>query len=590
MTERYLHIGRETFIKMYMRKRSEQSGSIGKPAAGGPAGAPGRVFLPAVIIMIFAAGCGDRDLPAESAKVYRSVVGESLKLYTELHPLRSSRLGIPGCDSLLFTFSAREVEYCCGRCDSLLARISALPEAHFGEKEIEDSALIIDWLRGELFAMRKVRAWKTNPLLYCSMIEEALFAVPSRVKAPAAGELRAYEIRLGRLPRLLRNAELNLENPAEIHLGLSLKRIDSIFEKTSGLRETLVRRYGSIPPSFDEAMAGIGRFGDFLRAEQGSATHGSYILGTENISDILLFSEHLDLDLDEFTAEAGQSIRKNMSQAASIDRNPAFGAKYTGAAEIPGVQAVLDSIGRMAFSGHITASGKETIVPVVRMQMSAVQRVLCPNPYLSVPAHEPAATLSISATPFDDGPCGTVIVVPPGEEEIDPEGFVYRMMKICACVSEPYRTLCARDDTLRTVFASELFAYGWEYLLMKDLCQLYPDPPMRLRKKLLEDASRDLAMTATVFGLHSGRFTIDSAVDYLTATLGIDRETAFEKVSIAAASPSAAYPGIAIILIEQMIKDASEARGERQPRARIRELMLEKAALPLPMVRRGMGK
>ncbi len=577
---------------MYMKTGSAKSESVkGRAGRTTTAAMTRRAALLAVFfISIVTGGCGGRDASIESRRAYRSIVGESLKLYTGLHPLRSSRLGISGSDSLLFTFSEKEIASCCAGCDSLLARMSTLPAAHFDSRDTEDSAILIDWLRGELFALRELRAWKTNPLLYCWMIEEALFGIPSRIEAPVTGEFRSYERRLSLLPRLLENAEVNLENPAQIHLGLSTERIGSILENTRYLRGNLTQRYGSAPSSFDGAIAGVERFRDFLRDQSVSSTPGSFILGTEKISDILLFSEHLDLDLDKFTAEADQSIRKNMSQIASIGRNRSFVAKNAGKAENPGAQALVDSIGRIASSERIFVSEKEAFLPVVIKAILPLQRILSPNPYLSVPAGEPATILSISTTSFAGNPCGTVIVVPPQEERTDPEGFVYRLIGVSACVSEPDRALCGRGDTLRTLLASELFTLGWKYLVMKDLCQLFPDPGMSLRKKLLEDTSRDMAMMVTVFGLHSGRLTIDSAVEYLVATLGIDRGDAAAKVSVAAASPSAAYPGIAVILIEQMLRDASNVRGERQPRTRIRGLMLEEAALPLPMVGRRMEK
>jgi len=547
--------------------------------------AAGRVLalFSMLAVSIAAPGCGGRDDSSGYLRSFESIVGEALELYGEIHPLRSSRLGITDSDSLLFTFSADEIDYCGARCDSLLERISRLPANHFEARAIDDSAILIDWLRGELFALRKLRAWETNPLLYCWMAEEALFGIPSRIEGPGAGELRSYERRLGRVPALLENAGLNLRDPPAIQIEPSLERIGAILEKAGELRAVLKLRYGTLPASFEEAVKSVESFGDYLRGALASGTQGSYILGTEKISDILLYSEHLDLDLDEFTAEAEKSIRKNMGQIASIERSRPPLAGTTAKNDIPPLQAMIDSIGVICSSKGLPGSGKETSLAVIRRAALPVQRGLPSNPHLSVPAGDSYPVFSISASSFAGGQCGTAIVVPPGAQRADPEEFIHDLLRVSACASEPERALCRQGDKLRTVFASRLYALGWDYLLMKELCQIFPDPALRQRKRFLEENSRDLAMMVTVFGLHSGRFTVDAAVDYLISATGAKREDALRKVSIAASSPSVAYAGIAAILIEQAVQEVSGTSGESRPLARIRELMLERAALPLTM-------
>lgn len=540
-------------------------------------------FLSMLVISIAVSGCGDRDAPLEYRRAFGSIALEALELYTEIHPLRSSRLGIPGADSLLFTFSADQTDYYVVRCDSLLKRISGLPANHFEAREIDDSVILIDWLKGELFALRKLRTWETNPLLYAWMAEEALFGIPSRVDPPGEGELRSYERRLSLLPELLENAALNLRDPPAIQIEPSVGRIGGILAKVGELRVILELRYGALPAGFDGAVKSVESFGDFLRGRLAAGAAGSYILGTENISDILLYAEHINLDLDAFTAEAEKSIRKNMGQIASIERSRPQGVGSIQENIIPGVQAMMDSINGICSSKGFPGSGKETSLAVIRRAALPIQRSLPSNPHLSAPADDTEPIFSISTASFAGGPCGTAVIAAPGTERTDPGEFIHRLLKVSACASEPERILCRRGESLRTVFTSRLHALGWEYLLMKELCQIFPDPSMRQRKRFLEGNSRDLAMMVTVFGLHSGRLTVDSAVDYLTSTAGMKSEDAVRSVSIAASSPSAAYPGIAAILIEQAIQDRSGASGESRQVAKIRELMLKHAALPLPM-------
>ncbi len=145
---------------------------------------------------------------------------------------------------------------------------------------------------------------------------------------------------------------------------------------------------------------------------------------------------------------------------------------------------MIDSIGGICSSKGLPGSGKETSLAVIRRAALPVQRGLPSNPHLSVPAGDSYPVFSISTSAFAGGSCGTTIIVPPGAERAGPGEFIHDLLRVSACASEPERILCRRDDRLRTVFASRLYALGWDYLLMKELCQIFPDPAHAAAEKI----------------------------------------------------------------------------------------------------------
>ena len=149
--------------------------------------------------------CGkerDEEIKA-SRRIYSSLINEVLDIYDELHPLRSSQLGFHQSDSLLFTFSSEERESFIKRLEKLQQYFKKLAVIHLEEREIVNSTLILHWLKGELFAFKTLQSYRRSPLLYCWMVEEALYGIPSRLEPPYETELAAYEKRLSQIPLLL---------------------------------------------------------------------------------------------------------------------------------------------------------------------------------------------------------------------------------------------------------------------------------------------------------------------------------------------------------------------------------------------------
>ncbi len=226
-------------------------------------------------ISIAVSGCGGRDDSSGYLRSFESIVGEALELYGEIHPLRSSRLGITGSDSLLFTFSADEIDYCGARCDSLLERISRLPANHFGARAIDDSAILIDWLGGNSSRCGNFAPGKRTPCSIAGWPRRPSSGYrpgsrrPERVNcAPTSAASAAF-------PALLENAGLNLRDPPAIQIEPSLERIGAILEKAGELRAVLKLRYGTLPASFDEAVKSVESFGDYLRGALASGTQGA---------------------------------------------------------------------------------------------------------------------------------------------------------------------------------------------------------------------------------------------------------------------------------------------------------------------------
>ncbi len=123
------------------------------------------VAISLAAVIASSSGCGSGGSQRSAAAEFDSIAGETAELYLRLHPLRSSRLGLEGADSLLFTFSKAEVDEALENIGSLLGAISAIPTAGLDQERLDDSILLVDWLKGERYALYPGGTAYDNPAL-----------------------------------------------------------------------------------------------------------------------------------------------------------------------------------------------------------------------------------------------------------------------------------------------------------------------------------------------------------------------------------------------------------------------------------------
>ena len=256
--------------------------------------------LSCLIVLIPACGKDRGEKIKASRMAYASLVDEVLETYTELHPLRSSHLGLHQSDSLLFTFSSDECERSVRRLEKLHENLKKLTVGHLAEREIANSTIMLHWLKGELFAFKTLHYESWSPLLYCWIIEEALYGIPSRPEPPYQGELAAYEKRLSQIPLLLQNATALLEHVHRLHRNVARGRLSRLIDRFDELEGMVTERYGERIDLLDSVKNAIMDFRNSLTNNHLQQNRGIRILGLEHLSRIFLYDDVLELEPNRF--------------------------------------------------------------------------------------------------------------------------------------------------------------------------------------------------------------------------------------------------------------------------------------------------
>ncbi len=536
------------------------------------------MILLLLIAVTLIAACDSEDTRESDRRLYRVLRSEALGLYFDMYPLRVSSMGIHRCDSLLFTYSEEELKETTSRLKRLRSGFKKLSVAGLDEKEYEDSRLIARWVNGELFALENLGDNIGNPILYCWILEETLWGIPSRKAPPEEGELAAYLKRLEMIPMLLEQAERHATNPAKPHIELASALIRGQLERMPELEALIEKRYGAGAELPDRLPRSITGFLGFLDGTMSSQTRGNLLLGSENISRILRYDESMDINIGGTIEAAGKAIIRLETELGRLERSVVVTEQGTDIeSDPPALEKILEKIraGQEgdSFPGNIMIEDTGSSKSADRIPGSMMK-----SGNLTLHPIGGREVSLIPAGPFRRGPCALRLLAAP---DLTGKELLYESLRELA-LARPLDMLCQGMDTVRAIFPSRIYAEVVRYIEVERLIDLFPSQRPALKAQLLEEKMRALALTVVVLRLHAGSLTKESAEAYLEETVGITAGEAARHVTAATYAPAIAYPGLSILEIEKLRKSATVRSQAVRTDERLRGILMELYFMPIP--------
>ncbi len=539
------------------------------------------LIVPAAVLLILAAsGCSGDETGAKNRSTFLKIKKEAISLYTYLHPLKSSRAGITAADSSLFIFSPDELAEAAVRIERIATGFSSLTSEGLSEEEIDNSRLIINFVHGERFALNNIRYF-TKPVIYCWAAREALWGIPSRSGEPYRGEFENYSRRVGRIPELLSNARSMIVKPSTMHIEISLDIIDELSGEIRRLRELLLSRYGAGGAELDRAFGEIMKFRRFISDTLSARAKGSIILGRENLAGIFRYEEDISADPDYLVSRAGEKmkvLRQNLEgfagriKAVNVEEPDDPLIYFSG-------EALSGLAEKLAESGKVFGRNNE-IPGIIRQHPVRYPRA---NTFFSIPFGE--RDLIEWIPPYLGNPHSARIaasgrLMEPGGERFRESSVTFDLAR--AAILAGYCS--SSSDTIRTLFGSTTYKYGRLAREIDAFLKNYRDGGFHLRKRYIDWQFLNLARMIVVFKLHEGKFTIKAAVDFFTERAGATEREAMLYIKEAYVSPSAAYPGIADIILSDIISKLAKTGDEKLQRMDTDDILKDNKLLPLQQI------
>jgi uncharacterized protein (DUF885 family) len=520
-------------------------------------------------------------------------------------PVQGTQAGFHQYDAMLPSGSRADIE----------AQTAAL---HKFEQEVEgfdargltpaaaaDRELMLAQIRGQLLSVEVIRPWEKNPDVYSSGVSSAVFVVMSRNFAPAAERLKSVIAREKLMPRLFQSARENLKNPPRIYTEIALEQMPGI---VSFFQNDVPAAFkdvsdGALMAEFQKTNQGVvdalNSYAAFLKTDLLPRSQGEFRIGAETYRKKLLYDEMVDIPLDRLLEIGRENLRRNQEEftrvAAQVDKS-----------------RTAEQILNEAMLDHPAAA---KLMQSFRDVLSGLREFIEKNRIVTIPSKVPPI---VEETPPFERALTTASMDTPGPfEKVAKEAFFNvtlpektwdarqteeylqgfnRGTIISTAVHEVYPghytqfVWIKRAPTkVRKLMGCGSNAEGWaHYTEQMMLDEGYGKGDLKLRLGQLQDALLRNARFIVGIQMHTGKMTMDEAVEYFVKEGYQVRPVAEKEAKRGTSDPTYLVYTLGKLEILKLREDYKKMKGDKYTLQGFHDAFLGQGYPPVKMVRRAL--
>jgi uncharacterized protein (DUF885 family) len=557
-----------------------------------------RIFL----LFSLAAGCFAQARDAEFNQLADRIFDDLIFHYD---PASGTQAGFHRYDALLPTGSRAEVEEEIAAAKKFIAEVESFDPRGLSPSVTADRDLVLAQLRSQVLALENIRMWEKNPDSYTSYATSAIFTIMSRTFAPPADRLKSAIARERLIPRMFQSARQNLKNPPQIYTSVALEQLPGIlsfFEKDVPAAFTKVKD-AALLAEFKQSNRGVldalKSYQTFLKDDLLPRSKGDFRIGAETYRNKLLYDEMVDIPLDRLLAVGYEDLHRNQAElrrvAAKIDPNRPVEAilqdlenDHPTADKLLGsFRDVLGGLRDFIESKHIVTIPSqvgpivEETPPFMRALTSASMDT--PGPYEKV-AKEAFfnVTLPDPAWPAKDV-----------DEYL--QGF-NRGTIISTAVHEAYPGhyiqflwVPSATSKVRKLMGCGSNAEGWaHYTEQMMLDEGYGNGDLKLRLGQLQDALLRDARYVVGIQMHTGKMTMEQAIDFFVQEGHQVRPTAEKEAKRGTSDPTYLVYTLGKLEILKLREDYKTMKGGKYTLQGFHDAFLQQGTPPVKIVRKAL--
>ena len=294
------------------------------------------------------------------------------------HPSEGTAAGLHQYDKALEDLSERMIEL---RASKLLVQLGTLERfdrANLSADESIDARFIEGQIRAELFDLRTLRVWETNPMGYAGLPGGTVDGLIKRDFAPPAVRLGLVIARERYIPDIFTAAKQNLKNPPKEFTDLAIRMTKGsigFFEgsaakwakSAAGSDAALLKEFEDVNA---KVIASTKDFASWLETNLKPRSKGRYAIGADHFLTKLKYEEMVETTLPALLAKGEAQLAKDYSAfvatAVRIDptKTPA---------------QVMEALS----NDHPTA---DDLIPSVRRSVEAARQYLVAKQIVTIPS------------------------------------------------------------------------------------------------------------------------------------------------------------------------------------------------------------
>lgn len=248
----------------------------------------------------------------QTAAQFQSLAHTFLELRHQESPSSATSAGLHQHDQLLDDLSAEAQQASLTGFKSLHTQLKALPNEALPLELQVDHAMLLNAVERRLLELEEIRSFEWNPLVYAQVLGGGLFALISRDFAPLPDRMASVVARLGAVPRVLAQAQHNLQQTCQIHVETALGQNLGLEHLIDRDLRALAEQVPALTRSFEEAaqpaLVALRAHGDWLKTEGIRRATRPPQLGGEFWERKLKLTLDTELTAEEVLGKAHQTI------------------------------------------------------------------------------------------------------------------------------------------------------------------------------------------------------------------------------------------------------------------------------------------
>jgi uncharacterized protein (DUF885 family) len=470
---------------------------------------------------------------------------------------------------------------------------------------VADRELVLAQIRGQLLTLEVIRPWEKNPDIYSSGVSNAVFVVMSRNFAPPAARLKSVIAREKLMPRLFQSARENLKNPPRIYTEIALEQMPGI---VSFFQNDVPAAFkdvsdGALLAEFQQVNGAVidalHSYEAFLKTDLLPRSQGEFRIGAETYRKKLLYDEMVDIPLDRLLEIGRENLRRNREEftrvAAQVDKS-----------------RTAEQILNEAMLDHPAA---DKLMQSFRDVLSGLREFIEKNRIVTIPSKVPPI---VEETPPFERALTTASMDTPGPfEKIAKEAFFNvtlpektwdarqteeylqgfnRGTIISTAVHEVYPGhytqfvwIARAPSKVRKLLGCGSNAEGWaHYTEQMMLDEGYGKGDLKLRLGQLQDALLRNARFIVGIQMHTGKMTVEEAVEYFVKEGYQVRPVAEKEAKRGTSDPTYLVYTLGKLEILKLREDYKKMKGDKYTLQGFHDAFLGQGFPPVKLVRRAL--
>jgi uncharacterized protein (DUF885 family) len=548
---------------------------------------------------------------------FTQVSGEYFdQVYFPYGPTNGTLVGYHQYDAQLEDYSRKNIDAEIAALKRFLTRIEAIhPDA--GATDLvpaSDREMVLANIRSTLLTLETIRPWEKNPDEYSGAAANGAFSLMERKFASSDERLRSLIAREKQMPALLAAAHANLKNPPRVFTEIAIEQLPDIitFFKHDVPLAFADAQDAELKAEFAQTnaavIASLTSYMGWLKTDVLPQSNGDFRIGPDTFSKKLSYDEMVDLPLDRLLEIGWADLRKNQAHFTEVakelepEKDPRAVLESLGENH-PSPDQLLDSF-RATFDGLTNFIHAHHIVTIP----SDVRPIL-----EETPPFMRATTFASMDTPGPFEPHAAeayfnVTLPDPSMTPAEVDGYMHGFnigTIISTAVHEAYpghyvQFLWVQQapSRVRKLLGANTDVEGWaHYCEQMMLDEGYGQPGMGakdereskfLRLGQLQDALLRNARFIVGIEMHTGKMTLDQAIDFFQKEGYQSKESAIVEAKRGAGDPTYLYYTLGKLQIMKLRDDLRKKQGAAFSLEEFHNDFLRQGFPPVKIVRRAL--